>query len=737
MTEEQASEEPRLSPLSLGVALFVLSFATVLFTVLLFRLLAFFIMPSLFFDLLFIGFPIGALAGAYALAVSHRSFVRTLWILQAAMVFSVVAMLACKHFDYLRAHLFEVELHRLFIQIAVFTLFFLPFFCAYGLSEYIGYQLGRRHLRGRMSLVYALYLFGAAAAYFFAELGFAPLGASYLLLIPFFLVAAVSLLLSRSWLGRVVLMVEQAALVVLFCTPQLEPGFLAAYKGESLMSTRAYADRGFQTVFQQWGKYSLVEVMKERRSEFYAGFYNDIMQWEYAPSLGFLRPCMGLVPLDYAPRDGTIAVIGSGGGRQVRYAQKSANNRRRIVALEIEPAVVDAVTGTLASRFEHVYDHPGVQVVNREARNYMEDTSEEFDLIYLPSVGGYPQMMLEPGNMVRTVDAYRTFRDRLTDRGILAIWYPAGLDPRGILTEQYIRTLAASDLNMEVRAFFNGAEFLILATRHNAGNLPTVEQVQQCILNSAALPLLASYRGRKPLEIEHDWESTYFRPITDDQPFLAGNVRHIFSLGQLVQLFLLVAASLVVFALLLFLMLRRAGDPQIPRTTYLRVVLVSLLVGANFLAIEHYVILGLFRKQYIYHEALVLGAIVFLIVSGMGSILIKQRWRPTCQLAASLLALVLLFTFSVSSPWVNLLLLLPVAFVTGSFFPALFDAAAQNPLGVFAADATGAAVGSLLSFFVPIVFGFDVFFLFATVLFWLTALCTYLFFRSLPEPDAA
>ena len=60
------------------------------------RLLTFFIMPSLFFDLLFIGFPLGALAGAYFFHINKQSFLRTLWILQGTMVFSVFAMLACK-----------------------------------------------------------------------------------------------------------------------------------------------------------------------------------------------------------------------------------------------------------------------------------------------------------------------------------------------------------------------------------------------------------------------------------------------------------------------------------------------------------------------------------------------------------------------------------------------------------------------------------------------------------------
>jgi hypothetical protein len=37
----------------------------------------------------------------------------------------------------------------------------------------------------------------------------------------------------------------------------------------------------------------------------------------------------------------------------------------------------------------------------------------------------------------------------------------------------------------------------------------------------------------------------------------------------------------------------------------------------------------------------------------------------------------------------------------------------------------------MASFFIPIVFGFNWFFVFATVIFWGTALVTFLFFRNL------
>src|SRR5262245_46407067 len=126
--------EREVGPASLAVCLLSLSFSTVLFTLALFKLLSFFIMPSLFFDLLFIGFPAGASIRARLLRTSAASFRTTRWILLGTAVLSTAACLACKHFDYLRAHLFEVEVHKLLGQIGVFTGLFIPSFAGYGLS---------------------------------------------------------------------------------------------------------------------------------------------------------------------------------------------------------------------------------------------------------------------------------------------------------------------------------------------------------------------------------------------------------------------------------------------------------------------------------------------------------------------------------------------------------------------------------------------------------------------------
>ena len=737
----QSQSAPQSTVWKLATLLFLLSFATVVFTIAIFRLLTFFIMPSLFFDLLFIGFPLGALAGALFFPISRRSFLKTLWILQATMLFSVVAMLACKHFDYLRAHLFDVELQRLFVQMLVFTLFFLPFFIAYGLSEYIGYQIGRRHLRGRMPIVYAIYLFGAAGAYQFTEVMFPLLGATRLLGIPFLLVAAAMWLLAPPPSVRRIILAQQIVVLALLFAPQLEGAFLKLYKGNSIQSTQAYANMGFETVYQKWGRYSLIEIMQAPGQEGYIGFYNDIIQWRFAPGNGFFSHSLGMLPVERAPVGGRIAIIGAGAGRQVQYARKSGRDFEQILAIEIEPAVIDAVRGSQAERFDHVYEDSRVKLVNREARSYLGSAKQQFDLIYLPSVGGYPQMMLEPGNMIRTIEAYKTLSERLTEQGVLAIWYPSVLDPRTILTEQYMHTLENPAIGLQVRCYRNNGEFLILAA-NRAEDLPDLDEVQEFYLQPAVARYgksFASFFVDTPVKVEKTWAESEFKPISDNQPFLAGNVQHIFSLQQVGTLFTLVGSLLLVFAALLLMLLRKKGNPGIPGRSFSQLVLISLFVGANFLVMEHYLILILFKKLYVYRDALVLGAISFLIISGLGSTFITPRLRPAFQLIGGLFILLLLLFHDSLSPWANLSLLAPVAFVTGSFFPALFEAAAENPLGVFAADSIGAAIGSMASFFIPIVFGFDWFFLFASTMFWVTALATLLFFRKLdavPVPAA-
>jgi hypothetical protein len=155
----------------------------------------------------------------------------------------------------------------------------------------------------------------------------------------------------------------------------------------------------------------------------------------------------------------------------------------------------------------------------------------------------------------------------------------------------------------------------------------------------------------------------------------------------------------------------------------------SLLIGANFVLFEHYLCLALFKKLFVFQDALALGAVSFLVLSGLGSLLVRDSARRIVQgIALICLLPVLLFEKHLSSTML-LALILPVAFATGSFFPSVFELAIRNPIAVFAMDALGAALGSATSFFLPIAFGFSAFFPIAGAVFVATSILTWLFTR--------
>ena len=75
-------------------------------------------------------------------------------------------------------------------------------------------------------------------------------------------------------------------------------------------------------------------------------------------------------------------------------------------------------------------------------------------------------------------------------------------------------------------------------------------------------------------------------------------------------------------------------------------------------------------------------------------------------------------------------MLVPAVLITGTFFPVIFEAIPMGRLQLFSMDAVGAALGAILAFFVPMLFGFQVFTIVAMSVFLITGICmlAFLFF---------
>ncbi|MCU0520286.1 MAG: hypothetical protein MUF84_06305 [Anaerolineae bacterium] len=236
-------------------------------------------------------------------------------------------------------------------------------------------------------------------------------------------------------------------------------------------------------------------------------------------------------------------VIGPGGGRDVLAAL--ATDAPHVTAVEVNPAVIDAVRGPFAEYADHLYDRPDVSVVVADARGYIDRSPDRYDVIQASLIdtwaaGGSGAFALSE-NSLYTQEAFETYYDHLTDRGYLTVsrWYlpsrpaetlrlvstaMAGLSAAGVADpRQHVAVVALDTSGAQTeglstalfkRAPFTPAEVEGLASTVEelgfsliyAPGLTPFEEVGTFIVAEDHAAYIRSY----PLDIS---------PATDDRPF--------------------------------------------------------------------------------------------------------------------------------------------------------------------------------------------------------------------------
>lgn len=670
-------------------------------------------------------------------------FVKALPLLQLVMLATIFATLSLKHFDFMRnSLLFNQSPFSIFIQIAIFSLIYSPFFMAYGATEYLGYLAGRERLARKMNGVYAVVLFGAATA-FVVGLAQQYIGITRLFVLALATITIVKAILNPSRLTFRI--VEAVIFVGLLVYPGTDELFMQLFKSNKNFSVADYkedvAERAAatgenvtaETVHQGWGRYSYFEVLKiqddQRRT--LTGFYNDMSQWWYLPGAATepdFRESMLQPFLDQAE---SVCVVGCGGGRDIKLAREAGV--KRMLAIDVEPAIQSVLQGKLAEEFENVFSQPDVELVIGDARTYLENHEDRYDAIFFWSVGGYPQLMLEPGNMIRTQEALTLFLSRLEDDGCFFLGYDRALDPDMVLLRQYATTLQLAGAH--VAAFENHAdtinEFALIAISPNASD----EQLAKWNETLASLPNRVAGRRVERLSDE-DLQQPNFTPVVDDRPYLGGNIRTVLSPESIRQLFYLISVTLAAIVGAIWYLLSNTDDTH--RKPPAGIQLLAVLLGMNFILLEHLVVLEVFRSTYTYSDALILGVVLFLTCTGLGSLLVRDSWLKPLIFASWIGPLAWLAIPGAGGTWVALAALLIATAVTGNLFPLLFERSAHHRLYIFALDAIGAAIGAMMSFFIPILFGLTVLRQVAIVVYLITciAMLALVLYRSKPQEEA-
>ncbi len=340
------------------------------------------------------------------------------------------------------------------------------------------------------------------------------------------------------------------------------------------ISVNKLGERESRHAYEKWNAHSRVTVYEINRNPFFwsvsdIGWQRTIQQGglghrlllidaaagtpiqEFTGDLywvSFLRYDLTSFVYHLVDRPETL-VIGPGGGRDVLAAL--ASGAPHVTAVEVNPAVVEAVRGPFADFAGHLYDRPDVTVVVEDARGYIARSPHRYDVIQAALIdtwaAGASGAFALSENSLYTVEAFRTYYEHLTDRGILTVsrWYMPGrpaetlrlvstgmagwaqagaADPRqhiaviahfvtsnpqeGLATVLFKRTPFTPE---EVAAIEERARELGFTVLYAPG-LPVTEEVGAFL--TADDP--AAWIARYPLDIT---------PATDDRPFFFNLVR--------------------------------------------------------------------------------------------------------------------------------------------------------------------------------------------------------------------
>ncbi len=385
-------------------------------------------------------------------------------------------------------------------------------------------------------------------------------------------------------------------------------------------------------------------------------FNGDLQQ------VSFLRYDLTSFVYHLIDRPETLVIV-PGGGRDVLAAL--ATDAPHVTAVEVNPAVIQAVRGPLRDFAGDIYGRSDVSVVIADARGYIDRSPERYDVIQASLIdtwaaGGSGAFALSE-NSLYTREAFKTYYEHLTDRGILTVsrWYlpgrpaetlrlvstgMAGWEAAGVANpRQHVVVLihhlpAYSDEGLsttlfkrepftpaEVAALVQKAEELEFTVIYAPGMTPT-EEVGMFISAPAPAAFIAAY----PLDIS---------PATDNRPFffnlvllgdlldpaLSGSGVYRTSMEAIVILFVVIGVSVtfgVAFIVIPLLVgARKRGLPRPPA----RILGYFGALGIAFMLLEIPTIqkLTVYLGRPVYSLAVVLFTL--LLCSGLGS-LWSSRW---------------------------------------------------------------------------------------------------------------
>jgi hypothetical protein len=382
---------------------------------------------------------------------------------------------------------------------------------------------------------------------------------------------------------------------------------------------------------------------------------SPITQWDGNPdSLEWVS--YDVTTLPYYIRNGDVAVIGVGGGRDILAALWGRN--RSILGVDVNRIMIDLLTKSHRD-FANIANQPQVTLAHDDGRAYLTRTDKRFDVIQISlvdtwaSTGAGAFSLSENG--LYTVDGWRVFLNRLKPGGVLSVsrWF----DPHNVSETSRLVSLGVGALLD--RGIQHPGDHLILAVREKIATL----MVSTAPFTDADRTRLGDVMGAKGFELAvSPWTTATggpvieriarsstpaelrqaiadplydYSPPTDARPYyfnmlkpqalwsgaylpregaLGGNLR------ATLLLIVLFGVTTGLVALIIIWPLARAGRPPMPGGRFALTMAYFGTIGFAFMLVQ----IGLLQRFSVYlgHPTYTLAIVLFsmLLFTGVGSL---------------------------------------------------------------------------------------------------------------------
>jgi spermidine synthase len=295
------------------------------------------------------------------------------------------------------------------------------------------------------------------------------------------------------------------------------------------------------------------------------------------------------LPYQFYPAAPSVLVLGSGMGNDVAAALR--NGAGRVVAVEIDPLILKLGREL---HFEHPYQSPRTHVVLDDARSYIQNSKETFDVIVFSLLDSHTTASyfsnIRIDNFVYTREALERARQLLKPDGLFVVKFQ--VDNPWVVGRLYalIKTTFGEDpiqFQTETGRYDTGGHFFVAGSRH---------RIEQALSN----PALATFvRGHSGMAMETAGLTT------DDWPYFYQHEP-----GLPISVILVSFAVLLTFGWFLRQTSRTEG----------RVDFHFLLLGAGFMLLEAQIVSRmalLFGTTWVVNSIVVSGLLLLIVAANL------------------------------------------------------------------------------------------------------------------------